>query len=351
MRHFRFKVSALLVGLSVSLAATAQGPDAEGFSGPFRVGNHTWESRQAFIDSGARCGTLPLQAAEQARVEREIAPALKEIIDARMSNRRPNLGDAFKGKPGGGGGDGGGDGGGGTNPPDPGGTVTLAAKVIPVWWHVIADRQGSPLDISDNQIAAQISVLNAAFSNTGWSFVLQSTSRTYNSRWATMRQGSKQEQDAKRTLRRGTADDLNIYSWNVGGGLLGWATFPTSYASNSSYDGVVVLYSSLPGGDAFPYNEGDTATHEVGHWMGLYHTFQGGCTGGDSVSNTAPEASPAYGCPTGRDTCSGGGVDPITNFMDYTDDFCMVQFTTGVGSSVSQSDRMLAQFTASRLGK
>jgi hypothetical protein len=79
--------------------------------------------------------------------------------------------------------------------------------------------------------------------------------------------------------------------------------------------------------------------------MGLYHTFQGGCTAtGDSVSDTSAEAQPAYEC-VFRDSCAGGGSDPITNFMDYTDDKCMFEFTTG------QDQRMDTLFSTYRYGK
>ncbi|KAG5647236.1 hypothetical protein DXG03_000771 [Asterophora parasitica] len=139
---------------------------------------------------------------------------------------------------------------------------------------------------------------------------------------------------------------MNPPSISIPSGLLGYATFPIDFKTNPLDDGVVVRYSTLPNGTAAPFNLGRTLTHEVGHWVGLYHTFQGGCESpGDSVDDTPPEASPASGCPVGRNTCPGHGVDPIHNFMDYTDDSCMNGFTKG------QATRMKAQLRTYRAVK
>jgi hypothetical protein len=230
---------------------------------------------------------------------------------------------------------------------DRAGRVTAMRAVgsvsVPTYFHVINKGTGiANGDIPQSQIDAQLSVLNAAYANSPYTFVLAGVTRTTNSKWYALRQGSRNEKDMKAALRQGGKNALNIYTANLSNSLLGWATFPSSYASNPTMDGVVLLYSSVPGGTAANYNQGDTGTHEVGHWLGLYHTFQGGCTApGDSVDDTAPEASPAGGCPVGRDTCAGGGVDPITNFMDYTYDSCMNTFSAG---QVARMDSMGATY-------
>jgi hypothetical protein len=207
--------------------------------------------------------------------------------------------------------------------------------VIPVAFHVI--NAGSGLangDVTDGMIRNQVRVLNESFNGmtggaaSAYRFELVWVDRTTNLEWFDMGYGSQAEKEAKEALRVGGPETLNVYTANLGGNLLGWATFPFSYDNNPLRDGVVLLYSSLPGGGAYPYDEGDTGTHEVGHWLGLFHTFQGGCSkNNDYVADTPAEKWPAFGCPVGRDTCRATGEDPIFNFMDYTIDSCMFEFS------------------------
>ncbi|KAF9569388.1 metalloprotease [Agrocybe pediades] len=214
--------------------------------------------------------------------------------------------------------------------------AAASAATINVYFHVIQkDTTLAGGNIPDSQIAQQIAVMNKAYANAGITWVLAGTDHTTNANWfnSVGPDGSAQT-TMKKSLRKGTAKDLNVYTVGFvsgsGQGLLGYSTFPSDYSGNPTDDGCVILYSSLPGGTAAPYDLGQTLTHEAGHWVGLYHTFQGGCSGsGDQVSDTPAEASSAFGCPTGRDTCSSTGVDPIHNFMDYTDDSCMTEFTAG----------------------
>lgn len=127
---------------------------------------------------------------------------------------------------------------------------------------------------------------------------------------------------------------------DIAGGVLGYATFPTALSTNPALDGIVCaddFVGDMGTAGTGQYGFGRTATHEVGHWLGLYHTFQGGCgnncaTTGDEVCDTPPVDAPNFGCPTGHSSC--GDLDQIDNYMDYTDDLCMSRFTQG------QTDRM-----------
>ena len=266
-----------------------------------------------------RCGTEHPSAAEAAKQEKRF----RELFRQTQNGKKPD-------RPGGG--NGGGGGGGGEEPP-PTAVPGAGSIVIDTYVNIICDDSGNNCAGTEGQVLAQMQVLNSAFIvNSPYQFQLNGQIRKFNnSAWLTAGPGSTAERSMKSTLRQGGRGALNMYVSNPGGGLLGWATFPSSYDGNPDNDGVVVLGGSLPGGNADPYNEGDTGTHEVGHWLGLYHTFQGGCRGGgDLVADTPAVRSPNYGCPAGIDSCrKQSGLDDVFNYMDYTDDSCMFQFSDG----------------------
>ena len=156
---------------------------------------------------------------------------------------------------------------------------------------------------------------------------------------ATIKAGDMCDKEAEKAVkaanRKGGKGALNLYITDLSScGLLGYSTWPWELdpkggkADAVTMDGVVIHHETLPGGAYKPYNMGRTTIHETGHWMGLFHVFQNGCSkGGDQVDDTPYQGAPTEGCPASRDTCPQPGEDPFWNFMDYTDDKCMKGFT------------------------
>ncbi|TMQ69078.1 MAG: T9SS type A sorting domain-containing protein [Candidatus Eisenbacteria bacterium] len=203
-----------------------------------------------------------------------------------------------------------------------------AGGTIRVAFHVLTS--GKLAQVTDAQIAAQIDELNRAYAGTGYGFQLVSVDRTDQGGWCRMNPGTGTERKAKQALAVDPAHTLNLYTGALGNRLLGWTYLPWWFPEDSPMHGVVIHYGSLPGGYLSAYDLGRSAVHEVGHYLGLLHTFENGCDPpGDLVEDTPPEASPAFGCPDGRDTCPSPGLDPIHDYMDYTDDPCMNEFTPG----------------------
>lgn len=232
-------------------------------------------------------------------------------------------------------------------------SATGVTYYIPVVIHVVYDSSGVgnlPLAL----VQSQIEVLNEDFKaiagtngengyNTKFHFFLahrdpdgnSTTGINYHQNDTWFNEPAISNSPMKAALNWDPDRYLNTYS-NEAGGFLGYATFPQSDAGTPD-DGVVIWWGSLgrnnPNGGV--YDLGRTATHEIGHWLGLFHTFQSGCgtstspgcyTTGDLLCDTPSQQSPQFGCPVGATQCTGV-VSDIENYMNYTDDACMERFT------------------------
>jgi len=211
---------------------------------------------------------------------------------------------------------------------------------VQVAFHVIYASNGAG-NISNDIIIDQIEVLNDAYAPYDIVFTLVSVDYTMNDSW--YNDMEQYESAYKQQLHVDPVHHLNIYTGNMPG-LLGWSYMPYSWPENSYMHGVCLLYSCLPGGTAYPYNAGDTATHEVGHYLGLDHTFRNGCSvNNDYVDDTPQEndGNNIYSC-NNTDTCPNDpGMDPVHNYMTYTDDACLNQFTDGQGERM---ENMIATY-------
>jgi hypothetical protein len=219
-----------------------------------------------------------------------------------------------------------------------------ATATLDVYFHIVyANETMEGGYVSDERVHEQVAVMNQDYNTTGVRWNLKSISRIENKDWfINVAPDSEGEVAMKQLYRKGTKTDLNVYTVGFANedalGLLGIATFPMDYTASPQLDGVMLLHSTLPGSKSRQFSLGRTLVHEAGHWSGLYHTFQGGCESpGDEIDDTPPQAKPSKGCPVNRKTCPGTpGLDHVRNFMDYSDDACMDNFTPGQAKRIKE---------------
>jgi hypothetical protein len=229
-------------------------------------------------------------------------------------------------------------------------TLPKAGEIrIPVAVHLItAGREGA---FSSSVLSILINNLNVAYSGTPFSFYLVKLDKTNNRRWYNgCGFQTANEKAMKKKLAYNPAQVLNIYSCKPAGpglpaGIIGYAYFPWWLPENSYLQGAVIHPGTLPTGSGISGYDyyGLNAVHEVGHWLGLYHVFQGGCLSQDEVADTPAQADPSFTCDLHRDSCpASSGFDDVKNFMNYANDFCYEHFTVG------QAERMIAVVRALR---
>ncbi|OJJ30742.1 hypothetical protein ASPWEDRAFT_120224 [Aspergillus wentii DTO 134E9] len=248
---------------------------------------------------------------------------------------------------------------------------------IETWFHIVSSEEESEI-VTDGMINEQLSYLQNAYENVTISYRLEGITRSVNNTWA----HNADDLGMKAALRRGSYSTLNVYfqtnlqashgagaravnpenkrnshvSNQLSSSVLGFCTLPDPSVNASSprsayvKDGCNVLAKTMPGGSLMHYNRGGTAIHEIGHWNGLLHTFEGeSCSPdnpGDYIADTPVQSIPTDGCPARKNSCPDSpGLDAIHNFMDYSSDECYETFTPG------QMKRMRGMWSSMREGK
>jgi hypothetical protein len=311
----RFVIVAVLCFFACEAISQRAGKEVKDYNGPITLGGRTYTSRKEFILSGKKCGTKEPSEAKVLEVEGHLAKLYEKVHKDELAAK-----------------------------------TTIYAEV-PVHFHVVTTSTGFG-GLSSTDVHEQVNVLNNAYRKHGVKFVVGGINTIQNEAWFDLGISSQEESDLKNANRVGGTNALNVYTVTNSEGILGWATFPWDVSDSQPMDGVVIDFRTLPNGDYAPYNEGVTLVHEVGHWMGLLHTFQGGCkkykSQGDMVGDTPAVAGPNFGCPADNtNTCRGTaygfkGNDLVHNYMDYGDDDCLDSFTKG------QRQRMHQAWTAFR---
>lgn len=226
--------------------------------------------------------------------------------------------------------------------------------VIPVVFHNIV-RSDNVGFVPNERFLSQIDVLNEDFgmlegtpgdggaqsNDVRVRFVLAGIRRIQNDAWFNF--PSAYEEEYKAALHWDPSRYLNIYTIGIPEDdvTLGWAYYPQDTAGESNFDGIVALYDVIGRGSPHvPFTEGRTITHEVGHYLGLLHTFapngedegtcENGWNAGDLIQDTPAEEAATYDCPAMAQTCGmnvPSTMGNVHNYMNYTDDACMFYFT------------------------